>query len=193
MTQTLSHHFNSMAHNSAWANYRLAKACGQLSQADFIAARTGFFPSIKATLSHIFTVDAYYLDALEREASDEQPHPNASSFFDIREPFETCGELSAAQAQIDRRLIVYCGQLSDEQLARRVTIVRPTQTRHDTRTRLLAHLFQHQIHHRGQVHAMLSGTSVKPPQLDDFFCENDAPERTDDFIALGWTEATIWG
>ena len=34
---------------------------------------------------------------------------------------------------------------------------------------LLLHLFQHQIHHRGQVHAMLSGSSVAPPQLDDFY------------------------
>ena len=38
---------------------------------------------------------------------------------------------------------------------------------------LLAHLFIHQIHHRGQVHAMLSGTSVKPPQLDEFFLDYD--------------------
>ena len=36
---------------------------------------------------------------------------------------------------------------------------------------ILAHLFQHQIHHRGQAHAMLSGTSVAPPQLDEFFLE----------------------
>jgi uncharacterized damage-inducible protein DinB len=193
MTQILSHHFHSMAHNNAWANYRLTKACMQLSQAEFVAPRTSFFPSIKATLNHNYTVDCFYLDALEREACDQPPHPNASSFFEVREPYDTCVDLSDAQAQVDRRLIVYCGQLTDEQLARHVTIVRPTKTQHETRTRLLAHLFQHQIHHRGQVHAMLSGTSVKPPQLDDFFCENDAPLRAEDFAALGWTEATVWG
>ena len=37
----------------------------------------------------------------------------------------------------------------------------------------LLHLFQHQIHHRGQAHAMLAGTSVAPPQLDEFFLEFD--------------------
>ena len=38
---------------------------------------------------------------------------------------------------------------------------------------LLAHLFQHQIHHRGQAHAMLSGAGVSPPQLDEFFLDYD--------------------
>ena len=36
---------------------------------------------------------------------------------------------------------------------------------------VLAHLFQHQIHHRGQAHAMLAGTDVPPPQLDEFFLD----------------------
>ena len=38
---------------------------------------------------------------------------------------------------------------------------------------ILAHLFQHQIHHRGQAHAMLAGTAVPPPQLDEFFLDYD--------------------
>jgi len=59
--------------------------------------------------------------------------------------------------------------------------------------RILAHLFQHQIHHRGQVHAMLAGTAVKPPQLDEFFCSNEAPLRAQDFTELGFTEEAIWG
>jgi uncharacterized damage-inducible protein DinB len=63
----------------------------------------------------------------------------------------------------------------------------------ERRDRLLLHLFQHQIHHRGQAHAMLSGTSVKPPQLDEFYSAAEAPLRADEFAALGWTEATVWG
>ncbi len=38
---------------------------------------------------------------------------------------------------------------------------------------VLPHLFQHQIHHRGQAHAMLSSTGVAPPQLDEFFLDFD--------------------
>jgi uncharacterized damage-inducible protein DinB len=58
--------------------------------------------------------------------------------------------------------------------------------------RLLLHLFQHQIHHRGQAHAMLSGTQVAPPQLDEFFSIAEASLRASEFKELGWTEAEIW-
>ena len=54
---TLTHHFVTMAYNNAWANQRLLAACGQLSQEDFVAPRTSFFPSLKATLNHNLTVD----------------------------------------------------------------------------------------------------------------------------------------
>jgi uncharacterized damage-inducible protein DinB len=59
--------------------------------------------------------------------------------------------------------------------------------------RLLAHLFQHQVHHRGQAHAMLSGTSITPPQLDEFFAVEEAPLRARDFAELGFDEQRIWG
>lgn len=187
----LSRHFLSMAYNNAWANHRLLQACAQLSQADFLAPRTGFFPSIRATLNHILTVDWFYLDALEREWRGAAPHPDCHAFFEPQEPFDTCAGLQGEQALTDRRLIAYCAQLNDAGLSRRVTIARPRQAQHDTRARLIAHLFQHQIHHRGQVHAMLAGTAVKPPQLDEFFCEGDAALRARDFAELGWTEGAI--
>ena len=43
-------------------------------------------------------------------------------------------------------------------------------------------------HHRGQVHAMLSGSSVAPPQLDEFVLTGDSRFRGDDLAALGWSE-----
>jgi uncharacterized damage-inducible protein DinB len=50
---------------------------------------------------------------------------------------------------------------------------------------ILLHLFEHQIHHRGQVHAMLAGTRVAPPQLDEFFLREELPLRRRDLEALG--------
>lgn len=58
--------------------------------------------------------------------------------------------------------------------------------------RLLLHIFQHQVHHRGQAHAMLSGTSVPPPQLDEFFSAGEAPLRAAEFAALGFAEDDLW-
>jgi uncharacterized damage-inducible protein DinB len=190
---TLSHHLLTEAYNNAWANHRLLKACAQLSQEEFEARRTGFFPSIRATLNHILTVDWFYIDALEREMRGAEPHPNYLSFFERDEPCGTCAELRAAQKDADRRLIEYCRQLKDDELGRVVTILRTGSVQRDKRYRLLAHVFQHQIHHRGQVHAMLSGTHVAPPQLDEFFSAGEAAERAQDFAELGWTEKMIWG
>jgi hypothetical protein len=58
---------------------------------------------------------------------------------------------------------------------------------------VLMHLFTHQIHHRGQVHAMLSGTGVAPPQLDEFLMPSESRFRVDDLAALGWTETDLFG
>ena len=54
-----------MAYNNAWANHRLLAACAGLTQAEFEAPRTGFFPSIQTTLNHILIIDRFYVDAFE--------------------------------------------------------------------------------------------------------------------------------
>nr|WP_262373149.1 DinB family protein [Pseudomonas prosekii] len=181
-----------MAYQNAWANHRLAKAWGQLSAAELAAPRVSFFPSIVATLNHILTCDWFYVDALERELRGDVPHPDCYVFFNDQQPFTLGADLRYEQAQVDRRLIAYCEQLRDADLGRLVTIARET-PQHDSRLRMLAHLLEHQLHHRGQVHAMLSGTTVTPPQLDEFFCVGEAGLRAEDFAELGWTEELIWG
>lgn len=194
MSHILSRFLLTQAYNNAWANHRLLRACLLLSREEFEAVgRTSFFPSIKHTLNHILTVDWFYIDALEREARGAEPHPDYVSFFQPEQPFSTCAALAEAQRDSDRRLIAYCERLEDGQAGNIVRIQRGDVHQRETRARLLAHVFEHQIHHRGQVHAMLSGTSVAPPQLDEFFCANDAALRADDFRELGWTEEQVWG
>ena len=188
----LTHHLYTMACNNAWANHRLLRACEALSPQDFVALRTGFFPSIKATLNHILTVDWYYVDALERSLRGESPRAEPWRFFDPQEPFASATALSAEQHAVDRRLVALCAGLTDADVARTILVPRRTGIQEETATRLLAHLFQHQIHHRGQVHAMLAGTPVAPPQLDEFFCVNEAPLRTDDLAEIGLSESTVW-
>jgi len=71
-------------------------------------------------------------------------------------------------------------------------VMRRTGVEGEVATRLLAHLFEHQIHHRGQAHAMLAGTSVPPPQLDEFFCANEAHLRAAELAEIGLSEERIW-
>src|SRR5215470_18796509 len=99
---SLTHHFFTMACNNAWANHRLLAACTRLSQADFVAPRTSFFPSLKATLNHNLTVDWYYVDALERALRGEPPNTEPARFFTPEEPFATCAELQREQRIVDR-------------------------------------------------------------------------------------------
>jgi uncharacterized damage-inducible protein DinB len=71
----LAHHLLTQAYNNAWANHRLLNACAQLSQAEFEAPRTGFFPSIRATLNHNLTVDWFCRASSTNPKSRVRPVP----------------------------------------------------------------------------------------------------------------------
>jgi uncharacterized damage-inducible protein DinB len=157
--------FALLARNNAWANEVLIAACLRLDPGEWDAARTSFFPSIRATMEHIHAVDLYYLDAATRGGRGARAFRDASVFASPE-------AMAPAQSELDARLVAFCDGLTEAQLDQTVVTDRGRAGRVTERLdRLLLHLFQHQIHHRGQVHAMLSGTSVPPPQLDDFFLD----------------------
>lgn len=168
-----------MARNNLWSNDRLYRAVLALQPGEFEAERTSFFPSIKATLNHILAVDYLYLDFLEEGGLGAAAH-------DDYVPFDELQALFAAQAAADRRLIAFCERLSADDLDRRVITDRREDGMIPERIGdILAHVFLHDIHHRGQVHAMLSGTSVKPPQLDEFLLDYDVKLREAELERLG--------
>jgi uncharacterized damage-inducible protein DinB len=189
----LAHHLGTMAYNNAWSNHRLLSACARLSDRDFVEKRTSFFPSIAATLNHNLTVDWYYIDALERSFEGREPNIGERSFWDPEIPFPRCADLLLAQRAADRRLIDFCTAMSDADCQRHIAVPRQTGVLYEPAVRLLSHLFEHQIHHRGQAHAMLAGTDVRPPQLDEFFCANEVDLRAAELAELGYSEAMIWG
>lgn len=171
--------FRSMAQNNAWSNHRLHRACAELTFAELTAERTSFFPSLDKTLTHILHVDWYYLDAFERGG-------RGLAIFEGAEPFTDFAALRQAQREADRRLIAYCDQLSDDAaLDGEVQILRTDHVQVDRVGSVLLHLFVHQVHHRGQAHAMLAGTRVKPPQLDEFFMAAELPLREAELRELG--------
>ncbi len=153
-----------MARNNRYANAELGRAAVALGP-DWAAKGVSFFPSIKLTLEHILLVDRYYLDAVE-EGGRGRAVRNDPGEFDTPEAFV------AAQEAEDMRLIRFCDGLTEADLARTVATDRGEAGRVPERIdALLIHLMMHDVHHRGQIHAMLAGTSVAPPQLDDFFLE----------------------
>ncbi|MGH6859058.1 MAG: DinB family protein [Phyllobacterium sp.] len=172
MSETaLRDHFSAMARNSAWSNHRLLSACEQLTDAAFAQKRTSFFPSIQMTLNHNLIVDHIYMADMIGKG-----RRNIGLVGDI--PFPKATDLKKAQEEFDRTLIAFCADLTPAGLDRIVPITWGTgDTSREAVRLLLSHLFVHQIHHRGQAHAMLAGTDVPPPQLDEFFLDYDAVRR----------------
>jgi uncharacterized damage-inducible protein DinB len=182
VSHPLIDHYRAMARNNAWSNARLVEACMQLSDEAFAARRVSFFPSLQMTLNHILLVDRYYLADLNGEGrripENKIPYPRAT-------------DLAAAQAAVDRELVAFCDALTEPDLDRIVPIDRQDGIAYrETVRAILVHLFVHQIHHRGQAHAMLAGTEVALPQLDEFFLASDAPGRAVSLARLGLSDVT---
>jgi len=172
-------HFVRMARNNAWSNHRLLKACEALTPEEFAAPRVSFFPSLRKTLNHILDVDLYYIDALEKlDALKRYDEPDSD--------YPDAHSLRLVQTASDKRLIAFCERQTDASLASDCILPRPNRRPPpSTVARVLEHLFQHDIHHRGQAHAMLAGTRVKPPQLDEFFLAGEEDLRRDELRELG--------
>lgn len=182
MISSLEAHFVGMAHNNLWSNHRLHAACARLSAPEYYENRASFFGSIDATLTHILAVDRAYLERLT-----DKDLPSASS--QDREVYSDLKFLSEAQRASDRELVRFCDELDVQSLARIVRFTNSENLRNaDPVALVLSHLFVHQIHHRGQVHGMLSATSVAPPQLDEFFLSGDRPRRRAELAELGLIE-----
>jgi len=178
--------FRLLARANRLANHRLHAACLLLSDDEFKASRTSFFPSLWATLNHILIVDWYYIAALYGE-------PDMRKAFTSETPFDRMPALAAAQVAADERLIAWCDRADEAALGREIAMDRKTFVQRDQSRYVLLHLLTHQIHHRGQAHAMLAGTRVAPPQLDEFLMPSEHHFRADDRSALGWTEAELFG
>jgi len=156
----LKDQFMRLARYNRWANERLYGAVAQLSAEAFHAPRSGFFGSICGTLNHLYVGDRCWLARFEgtpipHRRLDEIPHPLFEHLWAARqvEDHRTLRLVGAASEDW------YKDELHYRSIANGAAITLPMDV-------AMLHFFNHQTHHRGQAHAMLSGTEVPPPPLD---------------------------
>lgn len=159
MTEALIAHFQMMARYNRLANERLYAACGTLSDQERKRNRGAFFGSIHGTLNHIMVGDRIWLGRFAGRVM-------GSSGLDAI-LYEDFAELIAARAEEDRRIEAFAAGLDARFLAGSIAY-RNNEGRDlcDPAAAVLAHFFNHQSHHRGQVHDMLSQAGITPPVLD---------------------------
>ena len=135
---------------NAWCNERLYDAAAQVSEADYRADRGAFFKSLHGTLNHLLVGDRIWMQRFTGEGDV----PN--SLDEIL--YEDFAELRAPRRAEDARITHYIEGLSDADLAGTIrfrTFVKP-ETIEQPLAPALDHFFNHQTHHRGQAHALLS-------------------------------------
>jgi len=147
---------------NAWCNERLYDAAATLSDADYRADHGAFFKSVHGTLNHLLVADRIWMKRFT--GAGEQPASLDAILYD------DFAALRAARATLDTLITGYIERLSDEDLARpfRYRTVTNPQTIEQPLAPALDHFFNHQTHHRGQAHALLSAVigNDKTPSFD---------------------------
>jgi uncharacterized damage-inducible protein DinB len=163
-------YFRTFARYNAWANRRLYAACATLPDSELRAPRQAFFGSILGTLNHILVGDRAWMGRLESVPS------GITRLDEIL--YDDFTALRRAREREDERILAYVDGLDAAMLGEEVVYrtIAGAENR-NPRVFILGHLFNHQTHHRGQVHGLLSQTGVAPPPLDLIYYlrESSAP------------------
>ncbi len=152
--------FEMLAAYNAWVNERLYEAAAKIADADYRADRGAFFGSLHGTLNHLLLGDRIWMHRFTG-AGEEPMRLDAILHDDF-------ASLRAARHAEDGRIITYVERLSEADL--RGTI-RYRSTRSPAEIEqylapLLLHFFNHQTHHRGQAHCLLTGIAGEAPSFD---------------------------
>jgi uncharacterized damage-inducible protein DinB len=152
-----------MARYNAWQNANVYTACERLSDTQRKKDRGAFFGSIHATLNHILWADQMWLSRF-----GAAPPPAATSIPKGLSLFDEWEALTAERRRFDGTLQDWADNLDPKALEGDLTWVSGATGREmrQPKALLVTHIFNHQTHHRGQVHALLTGFGIKPDVTD---------------------------
>jgi uncharacterized damage-inducible protein DinB len=147
-------HARLLASYNSWINEKLYAACAALPDEERKRDRGAFFGSIHATLNHLLLADSIWMGRFEGK-------PFAVRSLD-QELYASFDELRAQRRSMDARIERWAGGLTQAALESKLefTSVITKETRSPTLWKMVAHFFNHQTHHRGQITALLSQVGV---------------------------------
>lgn len=150
-------HFAMMARYNAWANARLYAAARSLPDAAYRKNVGAFFGSLHGTLNHLLVGDRIWM----RRLTGAGEHPDRLDAI----LFDDLALLEQARVREDERILRYVDRLREDDFDQEVGYATTKGVAQRTRRgEILAHLFNHETHHRGQAHAILTLLGIKEPQ-----------------------------
>jgi len=152
-----------MARYNRWQNENLYDAAERLSPEERERERGAFFGSIHKTLSHLLWADRVWMGRFT-----DQPRPQGGGIRESVALYPDWRALSEERVKFDQAIVTWADGVDDAWLARDQTYHSGATGRDLTRPRwlLVSHMFNHQTHHRGQVHCMLTQAGAKPHDTD---------------------------
>ena len=152
-------YFRMIAGYNRVANERLFERCAQLDSVEYRKQRQGSFGSIHGLLNHILLGDRIWMARFEGKGHSTPPLNTIL--------FDGFSGLRSARIEEDTRIEVFFEHLEADFLCRSIRYTNSQGKEYIEEAPVaVSHFFNHQTHHRGQVHVMLSQTRVPPPSLD---------------------------
>ncbi|WP_454019196.1 DinB family protein [Azospirillum sp. Marseille-Q6669] len=152
-------HFERFARYNRWANRRLYAVAADLSDAQYREDRSAFFRSVRGTLNHILVADRVWLRRIEGDG------PTPFALDEIL--YDGFDDLRAAREAEDERIVRV---VAEQEEARFATDLHYRSLAGQAFTMpfsaVLAHVFNHQTHHRGQAHTLLTQFGLAAPSID---------------------------
>ena len=153
-----------MAAYNAEMNRRLYAAADRLGDDARRAGRGAFWGSIHGTLNHILWGDRNWMSRFAGWT------PSSLGMKDSPRLHEDFSELRHARVQADADLLAWAEAIDPDWLHGNLTWYSGALQREVSQPRwlLVTHMFNHQTHHRGQAHAMITAAGEATGDTDLF-------------------------
>lgn len=159
-----------LASYNRWMNEKLYSVCEKLPDEERKANRGAFFRSIHGVLNHLLLGDRIWMGRFEGD-----PYPVEGLDQELYSDFT---ELRSQRSSMDGRIERWAASLTDVALDGKLeftSFVNPKSRTYDMKV-CVAHFFNHQTHHRGQLTALISQTGLDYGITDLMWLPSVVPE-----------------